>query len=298
MKKSISPTDLLKIQKLVGRISEDDLKYVETYVSKHLGIFIPSVGFCQFAIRAGHSHPSYSFVIFFSENQNFLENTIPLPEGYYLGAALSPDLPHEEEETETFTRYVALFIDRSFYERLSSHYAPDGMTQSAYWQQFPVSPDTMNDIKRFMNECESPQSGENSYLELLAKLITHGLLRDLYQENDSRQPGSRRLTVSAVIDYMEEHFCEKLTVSGLARKMGLSVSQFTRRFKQEIGASPMSFLMALRIKKAQKLLRSGSKTMTEIAQDCGFGSTAHFSSAFKRQTALSPTEYQRLFLKT
>ena len=298
MKKSLSKNELAKIQALVGQVSEADLQYVDAFVSDQLGIFIPSVGFCQYAIRAGHTHPSYSFVVFFSEEQNFLETAIHLPEGHYPGACLSPDLPHEEEETDTFTRYAALFIDRDFYERLRQNYLATEPTQPYFWQQFPVAPDTMTDIKRFIDECDHSERGAESFLNALAELITHGLLRGLYPGDELGQPMATRLDVAAVIDYMEDHFGEKLTVAALAQKMGLSPSQFTRRFKQETGSSPMDYFLELRIKKAQKLLRSGSKTMTEIAQDCGFGSTAHFSAAFKKHTKLSPTDYQQLYQKS
>ncbi|MDO9493641.1 AraC family transcriptional regulator [Acetobacterium sp.] len=298
MKKSLSKNELAKIQELVGTVSEADLQYVDAFVSDQLGIFIPSVGFCQYAIRAGHTHPSYSFVVFFSEEQNFLKTAIHLPEGHYLGACLSPDLPHEEEETDTFTRYAALFIDRDFYERLRQNYCATEPTQPYFWQQFPVAPDTMTDIKRFIDECDHSQRGTQPYLNVLAELITHGLLRGVYPGGELGQPMATRLDVAAVIDYMEDHFSDKLTVATLARKMGLSPSQFTRRFKHETGSSPIDFFLELRIKKAQKLLRSGSKTMTQIAQDCGFGSTAHFSATFKKHTKLSPTDYQQLYQKS
>lgn len=298
MKKKMSKNELAKIQELVGKVSEEDLKYVDAFVSDYLGIFIPSVGFCQYAIRVGHTHPSYSFVVFFTAEQNFLKTAITLPDGHYLGACLSPDLPHQEEETDTFTRYAALFIDPDFFKRLRQNYVTTQPTQPYFWQQFPVSPDTMSDIKRFIDQCDRPEKAARPFLNTLAELITHGLLRGLYQENDPSQQVAIKLDVAAVIDYMEDHFGEKLTVAALAKKMGLSPSQFTRRFKQETGFSPMDYFLGLRFKKAQKLLRSGSKSMTEIAQDCGFGSTAHFSAAFRKHTHLSPTDYQQLYQKT
>ncbi len=295
MKKALSQDELASIQELVGPISETDLKYVDAFVSEKLGIFIPSVGFCQYAIRAGHTHPGYSFVVFFTEEQHFLEKTIPLPEGHYLGAILSPDLPHEEEETDTFTRYAALFIEPELFERLRHHYLPTEPAQPYFWQQFPVAPDTMTDIKRFIDECDHAVRGTRPFCNALAELITHGLLRGLYPNGNAEQPVTTKLDVAAVIDYMENHFSDKLTVAALARKMGLSPSQFTRRFKQETGSSPIDYFLELRIKKAQKLLHSASKTMTEIAHDCGFSSTAHFSATFKKHTKLSPRDYQQLY---
>ncbi|AFA48588.1 helix-turn-helix domain-containing protein [Acetobacterium woodii] len=156
----------------------------------------------------------------------------------------------------------------------------------------------MTDIRRFIDACDHPETATLPYRNALAELITHGLLRGLYPGDDLGQPTATKLDMAAIIDYMEDHFSDKLTVAVLARKMGLSPSQFSRRFKQETGSAPMDFFLALRIKKAQKLLHSGSKNMTEIAQDCGFGSTAHFSSTFKKHTMLSPSNYQQLYQKS
>ena len=63
--------DMESIQSLVGQdITEDNLKYVDVYVSDKLGVFIPSIGFCEYAIKPNHTHPSYSFIILFSNNSS------------------------------------------------------------------------------------------------------------------------------------------------------------------------------------------------------------------------------------
>ena len=48
--------DIDKIQELVGDICAEDLKYVDCSVSHNLGIFIPSVGYCNFAIKPQHTN--------------------------------------------------------------------------------------------------------------------------------------------------------------------------------------------------------------------------------------------------
>ncbi|TYC88466.1 helix-turn-helix domain-containing protein [Acetobacterium wieringae] len=295
IERNLTAQQLEKIQALVGTISEDDLKYVDTYISDYLGIFIPSVGFCQYAIRVGHTHPSYSFVVFFTAEQQFLKTTIALSDDQYLGACLSPGLPHEEEETDQFTRYAALFIDRNYFELRCRHYLAAAPTPVYFWQQFAVSPETMTDIKRFIDAGDRPTRYSLPYRNALAELITQGLLQWLFPGDSGASLLSPKMDVVAIIDYMEDHFGDKLTVPLLARKMRLSASQFNRRFKQETGSSPMDFFLELRLKKARKLLRSSTKTITEIAQDCGFASASHFSTAFKKHTSLSPSDYQQLY---
>ena len=48
------------VRSLIGEsVTEEDLKYVDCYVHHKMGLFIPSVGTCQYAIRPSHTHPSY-----------------------------------------------------------------------------------------------------------------------------------------------------------------------------------------------------------------------------------------------
>ena len=49
------------IKSLIGQsVTEEDLKYVDCYVHNKLGLFIPSLGPCQYAIRPSHTHPAYA----------------------------------------------------------------------------------------------------------------------------------------------------------------------------------------------------------------------------------------------
>lgn len=53
--------DLDKIQKLVGDITDEDLKHVDCSVSDVLGIFVPSTGYCKYAVTPNHTHPGEVF---------------------------------------------------------------------------------------------------------------------------------------------------------------------------------------------------------------------------------------------
>ena len=66
-KKGITMKDFELIKSLIGEsVTEEDLKYVDCYVHNKMGLFIPSTGACQYAIKPSHTHPCYMFVIVFS----------------------------------------------------------------------------------------------------------------------------------------------------------------------------------------------------------------------------------------
>lgn len=83
---------LRMIQNLVGEITESNLKYVDCYISDELGIFIPSVGFCEYAITPQHTHPAYSFVLLLSKEHTIVVPEKELIENHYLMTAMSPDV--------------------------------------------------------------------------------------------------------------------------------------------------------------------------------------------------------------
>ena len=57
------------IKSLIGEtVTEEDLRYVDCYVQRHLGIFNPFGDGCGYAKRLQHTHPAYMIVIYFGES--------------------------------------------------------------------------------------------------------------------------------------------------------------------------------------------------------------------------------------
>lgn len=291
----LNKEEMLMIQNLVGEITESHLKYVDCYISEHLSIFIPSVGFCEYAIKPNHTHPSYSFVLSFSKEQSIIKPDIQLQPNHYLMAALSPNVPHEEKKQDMFTRYIALFISPKFFEDTYSHYS-DYKPSKYIWKQFLVHSDIMHYLTKFMSEYESKTSGYDIVFNTLATLITHDIIRGMLKVKTKTDTFSNKFEIQKIIEYMQQNYSNKLTNSNLAKQLNMSESHFIRLFKNETGTTPIEYLVKLRIVKAKKLLKSNSKNITEISMLCGFNSSSHFSSSFFKHEKISPSEYQNLYI--
>ena len=94
-------------------------------------------------------------------------------------------------------------------------------------------------------------------------------------------------------DYLAAHYSEAITLPSLAAVLGISVSQLKRVFHEQIGQSMVRYLTALRIGEAKRLIREGNLTFTQIAERIGIESIYYFSNLFKKQTGMSPTEYEK-----
>ena len=99
--------------------------------------------------------------------------------------------------------------------------------------------------------------------------------------------------VGQVIAFVHEHYAESTSREEMAAHVGVSARHLTRCFHQEMGISPITYLNRYRVKQAKQLLQAGDKSITEVATTVGFSSSSYFTDAFRRETGLSPRDYQR-----
>ena len=95
-------------------------------------------------------------------------------------------------------------------------------------------------------------------------------------------------------NYIEENYDKKISVPELAQMAYLSVRQYTRIFTQVIGLPPIEYLIDCRLNNACFLIKNSSKTITEIAETCGFTDKSAFSRMFRKKLKISPSEYRSL----
>ncbi|NPD69351.1 AraC family transcriptional regulator (plasmid) [Lichenicola cladoniae] len=85
----------------------------------------------------------------------------------------------------------------------------------------------------------------------------------------------------------------KWTTAELARLCGKSRSGFSARFSQTVGIGPMAYIQHWRMAVAKDQLRTGRRSVTEIAYLVGFQSSSAFITAFTRENGCSPTRWKR-----
>jgi AraC-like DNA-binding protein len=100
--------------------------------------------------------------------------------------------------------------------------------------------------------------------------------------------------INNLLRAIEARIEEPLTVGDLAARMGLSVSRFKARFKQEIGIPPAEYVQRCKMAAAKSLLAGRKLTITDIAYRLGFSSSQYFATVFKRYTGQSPRAWRRL----
>ena len=101
--------------------------------------------------------------------------------------------------------------------------------------------------------------------------------------------------ISRVQEWMHGNFRQDLSLENVARKAGMSLRNFVRRFKQATGDTPLHYLQKLRIAAAKRLLESDHRTMQEISEAVGYQDVVFFRQLFQRHTGDSPSAYRKRF---
>ena len=101
--------------------------------------------------------------------------------------------------------------------------------------------------------------------------------------------------ISRAQDWLHENFHRTFPLDTPARRAGMSLRNFVRRFKEATGDTPLIYLQKLRIAAAKRLLESNHRSMQEISDAVGYQDAAFFRALFHRHAGISPSAYREKF---
>jgi PAS domain S-box-containing protein len=119
-----------------------------------------------------------------------------------------------------------------------------------------------------------------------------GVTRNLTKRQYS---ADRLMDLAPAVEMMMVQYAKNLTIADLAAHVSLSPSQFTRRFKKEVGISPHRFLQQVRLDAACDLLVTNELSISTIARNTGFYDQSHLANEVMKSKALTPSSYRDKF---
>ncbi|MVM41728.1 helix-turn-helix domain-containing protein [Spirosoma sp. HMF3257] len=179
----------------------------------------------------------------------------------------------------------AMPIDYALMERLLAQ-NPD----RAIIQPDPKTYDNRPEVLPFNQP--KPNQSMSQFVE------TNGILLQLFSrflgaENDQDQQRAKGFhQLASVLQYIDSHLHEKLTVELLARNAHLNTDYFSRLFLSIVGIRPMDYIINKRLERAQLLMMTSSIALKEIAESVGIPSIYYFSRLFKRRFGSPPGMYR------
>lgn len=98
--------------------------------------------------------------------------------------------------------------------------------------------------------------------------------------------------IKPVLEYIESHFGENISLDTLAHVAGMNARYFCRVFDSLTHHTPMNYVNLYRVEHAAFLLESTDKTITQIATECGFWESSYFTKVFKKEKHCTPKAYR------
>jgi len=292
----ITQSEITKIQRLVGPVEQEQLIHVDCFAGEHVGVFMPVTGPCYYAVSPRHEHPSYMFTIAFNDRTALKigEEIIHSPPGKIL--ALSPGIPHHEVFFGRYPRYLAIFIEKDFFEEQLPVY-PAAQNIIFHGALYDCPPALQSRLKDFMLEIDERMPGFEVVIKALGVEICHLIIRSIFNVNCKKDRIKYRFEIDRTIEYMYSNLWQKISVERLAGIANMSPSHYARIFKRETGQTPIGYLNHIRMDRVKKLLLEGEKSIAVIACECGFNSAAYLSACFYKLYKMSPSDYQKSFEK-
>lgn len=164
-------------------------------------------------------------------------------------------------------------IDR---DRLTCRGGSSSLDLMLMWIAKTVSADTAEAIsKHFVNE--------------RLGIPTNAIPKELSERTRAEQP-----KLAEALELMDNNIEEPLTTDDIAYHVKISRRQLERLFKKHLSAVPSRYYLQIRLEEARRRLFKGTDSIADIGLSCGFSSGAHFSTAYRNQYGLTPSEDRSL----
>ncbi|OPH49053.1 hypothetical protein BC351_37715 [Paenibacillus ferrarius] len=265
---------------------------VLTDIDFHLPLYLVSTGYWihqpQVVRREGYK--GFQWIQCF-DGQGMLEIegiTIPISKGQ--GMLLYPGVPH---------RYYPLVEPWTVqWVEFNGNFA-DPLLQSLNFPKSLVLYITKPDIllAKF-NEMNSLYSLRTSMSSYDGSHLLYGLLLDLFRytsTSDTRSNHEQYEHLKPVIDYIENHYDQQLTLQNLADQLAVTPHYLCVLFQKTLGTRPFEYINRFRIRKAKEFLQqSPALEIKAISCKVGFESPSYFIKLFKKNEGITPKQFRDL----
>jgi len=149
-----------------------------------------------------------------------------------------------------------------------------------------------DELTLLKKEKKNNTESKKEYLTLyvIAKLC------EMMEEEKITYSGNNRYLFDLLksIEYIYTNYATKIELETLYSISCMSRSSYLRYFKKIFNDTPIDFIRDYRLRQAKTMLKHTNNSLTQIANDCGFCDSAHFSRLFKEKYQVSPSKYRTL----
>jgi AraC family transcriptional regulator len=144
----------------------------------------------------------------------------------------------------------------------------------------------LDDVRRAMER--NPEAAHAAVAQLVTFLTPPAAV-----ESASARGGLAPWQKRKVDRYLRQNLHGPVRLNTVADQVALSVSYFSRSFKESFGTTPHMHMLRLRLDLAQQLMLTTGEPLSQIALACGLADQAHLSKLFRRVVGETPSAWRR-----
>lgn len=244
-----------------------------------------------------------SFCISFVRKGNFLFHVFRNSFDAYNGCILVTKPGYEHSVTHQHTipdECTIIEFKQEFYNQLCEHY---GLHLSGFFRNndlhsllLKTTAETEylhNAIQVQLREKRASQLHiDGLVIELVEAIMSNLLDYQPVKGIDDTLKKNHLITIERAKDYLTTNFSDDVSLSEIARYCYVSPFHFSRIFKTFTSSSPHQYLMHLRLKHAEQLLKNTSLPVGDISLAAGFNSPQYFIAAFRQKYQQAPASFR------
>ena len=148
--------------------------------------------------------------------------------------------------------------------------------------------DIFNLFKNIEMELSNNELGKSIILDAYINVILCKIFRKIFVKNGDKD----LLIPQDILDYINDHFNEKISLGDLSQRCFYNPAYFSRLFKKAFNMSFTDYIMDVRLKHCSELLKNSDFTIDKIIEACGFSDRNTFYERFKNKYGCTPSEYR------
>ncbi|BAY85326.1 transcriptional regulator [Calothrix parasitica NIES-267] len=193
------------------------------------------------------------------------------------------------------TEFSIVAICPKFFEKIAQEHIKGNSLELI--PQFSIVDPTIGHIALALKaEVEAGCTTGSLYGESLATALVMRLIQNYSACKPQIFTNSNGLTkyqLQQVIDYINTHLDQNISLTDIAKVATISQSHFARLFKQSMGITPHQYLTQQRVERAKNLLHKRQIPIADIAFQCGFANQTHLTKRFRQLIGITPKAYQK-----
>lgn len=249
------------------------------------------------------SNPEYneSFCISFVRKGNFLFNVFRHSLDSYTGTVLITKPGYERTVTHVHTvpdECTIFDFKTTFYRELIEQYGGMKFFQDNDLHSTLIKTTAETEflhahiLRLVLTHTGNKLEIDNSVMEIIDRVLASNPDYRPNTKIHARLKKNHLATIERAKEYLTRHFTQDISLMEIADHCHVSPFHFSRIFKTFTTSSPHQFLLTLRLKNAELLLRNTSTPITDIAFSSGFSSIEHFTAAFKKKYHFPPAKFR------